>query len=84
VTLIDDEVPVVTVVATDPTAAEVDSETGTFTVTRTGATTDPLVVTFSMSGSATDVADYCGVITCGIGGGIGTTSPSPRERPRPR
>ncbi len=52
--------PTVTIVATDPSAAEAGLDTGTFTLTRTGSTTQPLVVTYSIGGNATPsrVFDY--------------------------
>ncbi|MFM2092378.1 MAG: hypothetical protein RLZZ127_2867, partial [Planctomycetota bacterium] len=53
----DDEVPTVTVVATDPTAAE-PADQGVFTVTASPAPASPLVVAYAMSGSAGSGADY--------------------------
>ncbi|MFN0317554.1 MAG: Calx-beta domain-containing protein [Burkholderiales bacterium] len=50
--------PSVTVSATDATATEAGLTTGTYSVTRTGSTTAPLTVTYSMSGSATQGSDY--------------------------
>ncbi len=49
--------PMVTIVATNPNAAE-PSTTGTFTVTRTGATTSALAVNYAISGTATNGTDY--------------------------
>ena len=49
--------PSVTIVATNPNAAE-PSTTGTFTVTRTGATTGALTVNYAISGTATNGTDY--------------------------
>jgi hypothetical protein len=53
---------VVSLVATDAAAAETVSgapvNTGTFRVTRTGATTAPLTVNYTISGSATNGSDY--------------------------
>jgi hypothetical protein len=49
--------PTVTVAATDTSAAE-PSATGTFTFTRTGATTASLTVTYSVGGTATSGTDY--------------------------
>ena len=48
----------VTIDATDDSAAEAGSATGTFTVTRTGDTTAALTVNYTISGSATNVSDY--------------------------
>jgi len=50
--------PVVSVRATDPTASESGSDTGTFTVTRVNGLSLPLTVAFSLSGTATAGADY--------------------------
>ncbi len=51
------DAPVVTVAATDPSAAELGAATGYFTVTRSGALTLPLTVGFTLSGTAT-AGDY--------------------------
>lgn len=48
-----------TVAATDPDASEPGSDVGTFTVTRTGgATGAPLIVNYSISGTAQPDTDY--------------------------
>jgi putative intracellular protease/amidase/inorganic pyrophosphatase len=61
-TIVSDDVapvlPTVSITATDSTAAEANRETGTFTVSRTGSTTAALVVNYSLSGTATNRADY--------------------------
>jgi YVTN family beta-propeller protein len=58
---------VVTVAATDPTAAEVGSngnpDPGTFTITRSGGTTIALTVNFTLTGTATPGTDYNNVST---------------------
>ncbi|MGA1132515.1 MAG: hypothetical protein ACO31I_09660, partial [Prochlorotrichaceae cyanobacterium] len=69
----------VSVVATDPTAAETDANTvdnlGTFTFTRTGDNLDTtLTVTFSLAGTATFNTDYATDITGQVSGGI-TSNP---------
>src|SRR5262249_4653851 len=46
--------PDVSIVATDPTATEAGTTTGTFTVTRTGDTSAALDVFYSVSGTATN------------------------------
>ena len=58
VNIVDDDVQTVTVVATDPTATEVDltqpgavADTGTFVITREGDLTNPLTVYYAMSGT---------------------------------
>ncbi len=50
--------PVVTIAATDPNAAEAGSDPGTFRISRTGDTTTPLDVTYTIAGSATNGTDY--------------------------
>jgi len=52
--------PTVTVAATDANAAE-PSNTGTFTVSRTGSTAASLTVNYAMNGSAQNGADYQGL-----------------------
>jgi titin len=49
--------PNVSINATDATASE-PADTGTFTITRTGSTSSPLTVNYTVSGSATSGADY--------------------------
>lgn len=48
----------VSVTATDATATEAGLTTGTFTVTRAGDLTEPLVVAFTLDGTATAGSDY--------------------------
>jgi hypothetical protein len=48
----------VTIAATDRTATEAGSTTGTFTVSRTGSTAAPLTVFYAVSGMATAGSDY--------------------------
>jgi glucose/arabinose dehydrogenase len=48
----------VTITATDATATEARRTTGTFTVTRTGSTTEPLTVFYAVAGTATPGTDY--------------------------
>jgi Calx-beta domain-containing protein len=58
VTITDDDVlPTVTVAATDAAAAE-PSDPGTFTVTRAESTTTSLVVSYTVTGTATTGSDY--------------------------
>jgi hypothetical protein len=49
--------PVVTIVASDPTATEAGLTTGAFTVSRTGPTTSPLTVSWSITGTAVKNVD---------------------------
>ncbi|MGC4016590.1 MAG: Calx-beta domain-containing protein [Luteolibacter sp.] len=64
-TIVNDDTPVVTITATDATATEGSSstDTGTFTVSRTGPTTNALTVNFSVSGTATSGSDYTAIGT---------------------
>jgi hypothetical protein len=59
----DDILPVVSIAATDPNAAEAGADTGTFTITRTGVTINALDVTVTISGTATNGTDYTTIST---------------------
>jgi serine protease len=50
--------PTVTVSATDAVAAEAGRDPGTFTITRTGDTSTPLAVSFTLQGTAINSTDY--------------------------
>ncbi|MGB8168094.1 MAG: hypothetical protein WCF18_11425 [Chthoniobacteraceae bacterium] len=50
--------PTVTIVANTPSASELGPVAGAFTVTRAGETTDPLTVSYAISGTAGNSADY--------------------------
>jgi YD repeat-containing protein len=50
--------PSVSVVATDSAASEQGPDGGTFAITRTGGTSQPLVVAYALSGTATNGSDY--------------------------
>ncbi len=50
--------PVVTIAATDATAAEQGADPGVFTVTRTGDTTGDLTVDYTIGGTAAEGVDY--------------------------
>ena len=58
VTITDNELPTVTIVASDQNASELGPNTGTFTLTRTGCTNASLAVTLSFGGTATMTNDY--------------------------
>jgi hypothetical protein len=58
VTIADNDLPEVTITATDANAAEQGQDPGTFTVTRTGPTTNPLTVNYTIGGTATNGTDY--------------------------
>ncbi|MCI0635539.1 MAG: hypothetical protein L0206_16740, partial [Actinobacteria bacterium] len=57
VTIADNPAPVVTIVATDANASEA-GDGGAFTVSRTGSLTFPLVVSYTVTGTATNGIDY--------------------------
>ncbi len=56
----------VTVAASDATASEDDLSTGTFTLTRTGPTTSPLTVNFTVGGTALSGGDYTAIGTSAV------------------
>src|SRR3990172_4033749 len=58
VNIVDNELAVVTINATDEEASEAGPGTGLFVVTRTGDATAPLTVNYTIGGSATNGADY--------------------------
>ena len=72
--------PVVTLAVTDATASEDGRETGTFTVTRAGATTSPLTVAYAIEGTATNGFDYDrlpGLVTIPAGASSATITVRP-------
>lgn len=72
--------PTVTIVATDSNAAEHGSDTGAFTVSRTGATTAALTVNLTRSGTATNGSDYQSLasnVTIPIGAASATVTITP-------
>ncbi|MST03994.1 MAG: hypothetical protein EXS49_00270, partial [Candidatus Pacebacteria bacterium] len=50
--------PTITINADDPTASELGSDTGVFTISRTGSTASALTALFTISGSAINGSDY--------------------------
>jgi hypothetical protein len=58
--------PEVTVLATDSSATEAGLTTGTFTISRTGDTTDPVTVNYSVTGTAVNGTDYAMLATTAI------------------
>jgi hypothetical protein len=58
ITIADNDLPTVTIKANDANAAEASAATGAFAVTRTGATTAPLTVAYSVGGTAATGTDY--------------------------
>ncbi len=63
VTITDNDLPVVTIVATDPTASEAGLDQGEFTFYRTGNTSAALTVNYAVSGTASSATDRQGVST---------------------
>ena len=53
-----DNLPTVSIAATDPTAAELGTDTGTFTVTRSSGATWATTVNLAFTGTATSGSDY--------------------------
>jgi len=75
VTITEDEQPAVVVVATDASAVEDGAapESAVFTIYRTGPTTDPLDVNFTLGGTATEGDDYSAIGTMAtIPAGLGS------------
>jgi regulation of enolase protein 1 (concanavalin A-like superfamily) len=62
-TIIDDDLPIVTLIANDPNAAEAGLDPGQFTVSRTGPTNSSLVVSLTRSGTAISGTDYTAIGT---------------------
>ena len=60
VTILDDDLPTISVTATDASAGET-SNPGVFTLTRTGATDTALTVNVAMGGTATNTTDYSSI-----------------------
>ena len=72
--------PFVTVTATDATATEAGTTTGTLTVTRTGSTDADLVVPYTVGGTATADQDYAalsGTLTIPTGSATATITVTP-------
>jgi hypothetical protein len=70
----------VTIAATDNTATEAGTTTGTFTVSRTGSTSSALTVNYGVSGTATSGSDYnalSGSVTIQAGSSTRTISVTP-------
>lgn len=74
--------PEVSVTATDAAAAEAGSDPGTFTITRTGDTSQPLTVGYTLSGTATNGTDYAtltGSVTILAGATSATVTVTPAD-----
>ena len=73
-------VPTVTIAATTPNAAEIGPLPGAFTITRGGETTAALVVSYTISGTATNGTDYVSILasaTIPAGANSATVSVTP-------
>jgi len=60
------ELPIVTIAATDADASEAASDTGTFTITRSGGTAGDLTVRLSIGDSATEDDDFSAIATTAV------------------
>ena len=72
--------PTVTVTASDASAGENPTNAGTYTITRTGSTASPLVVNYTLGGSATNGTDYTslsGSVTIAAGASTASVSVTP-------
>ena len=58
VAITDNDLPTVSIIATDASASEVGVDTGTLLVTRNGCLSSPLTVSYTLGGSATSGSDY--------------------------
>ncbi len=80
-TIADNDVPTVTIAATDATPLEAGSEPGTFTITRTGVTTDPFYRDLHTVGGTASSGDYTpaltGTLTLGAGQASATITIAP-------
>ena len=63
VNITDNDLPTVTVVAGDANASESGSNSGSFTVSRTGPTTNALSVSYALTGTAGNGTDYSALST---------------------
>jgi hypothetical protein len=81
-TIFDNDLPAVTVAATDATAAEGSGDTGTFTFTRTGSTAAALTVNYTTGGTAASGTDYTalsGSVTITAGSATATVTLTPLD-----
>lgn len=67
VTIVDNDflpppLPTISIAATDPNAAEAGTDPGTFTITRTGDTSEALTVLYTVDGTATSGIDYASLV----------------------
>jgi tartrate-resistant acid phosphatase type 5 len=74
--------PTVSVAATDATASEPGTDTGTLTFSRTGGTSTPLAVNYTVGGTATAGSDYValpGTVTIPAGASSATVTVTPLD-----
>ena len=74
--------PTVTVTATDANASEPGTDTGAFSVTRTGSTTSALTVNYTLSGTAGNGTDYNSLptsVTIPAGAASATITLTPKD-----
>jgi hypothetical protein len=80
INVIDDDIALVSVVASDPNATELNGDTGTFVISRTGSTAAPLTVNYALIGTAQQGVDYLpvpGVLTIPAGSSVGSVTITP-------
>ena len=84
-TITNDDLPIITLAATDSNAGEtttgVTANPGTFTLTRTGDLTQAITVNYTLSGSATNGTDYSSLpgtvnFAAGVSSAIVTVTPT--------
>jgi len=78
--IVDDDIPTVSIAATDATASESGQDPATLVITRTGNTSAPLTVNYALSGSAQHGVDYAvlpGVLTIPGGASAGSITVVP-------
>jgi len=77
-------VPSVSITSTDSTASEPGSDTASFTITRTGVTNAPLLVTYTIDGTAVNGVDYNALsnfVVIPAGAFSATRTPTPIDDP---
>jgi Tfp pilus assembly protein PilE len=77
--------PTVTISATDPNASETGPDTGTFTVSRTGSTSEALTVNYTVGGTASssDYSSLAGSVTIPAGSVSATITVTPVQDTTP-
>ncbi len=78
----DDNKAIVTIAATDANATEAGGNPGLFTVTRTGSTSDPLTVDYTIGGTAANGTDYTSIkknVTIPAGAASATIALTPTD-----